>query len=318
VPRSQSFEEALSEWEEEFKRKRENKGEIPGVTTGIRELDLRTGGLPIGLITVVAARTGMGKSTFARHCLLAAVRKGVGSHIFSLEDNVGMFFDRMLSTLTKIDMEKIEWAWKCSTDELLELKSCKQHLRKLCSDRLRFSWADHRWTSDEVEREVKAHQNDLKTQLVVVDYLHHIYGVNDDHKGVAGILRSMQHSAKRLNAAYLVTSQITRGPEGKDVKDRRPKKHQMRDGGEEQAKLILLLYRPGEYREEPHDTLEINVAKNNKGKNNFTVISGWDGATNTISNFDKGMGPLVRGSNGRDKTRGPVAPPRQLPLARPF
>lgn len=79
-----------------------------GVPTGIPTIDAKTGGQPRGLVSVIAARPGKGKSTLALTFARAAVRAGEVSVIISYEDGGATYARRSLAELSGVEVTRIK------------------------------------------------------------------------------------------------------------------------------------------------------------------------------------------------------------------
>lgn len=101
----------LKEFESEvfdkIHRLRDDKRELPGLTYGIAAIDDLTGGMHPGEITVVGARTGVGKSSFALGASLAIAKLGFGVYYRSDEMRGYTIFGRTLSALSFVNGFKI-------------------------------------------------------------------------------------------------------------------------------------------------------------------------------------------------------------------
>lgn len=82
-----------------------NRGRL-GVPYGIPALDKLTGGLKPGQTMVVAGETGQGKSTYGMHMVKAALDRGIGVLLFSLEMDKEEIFDLLVSDICSVDRNK--------------------------------------------------------------------------------------------------------------------------------------------------------------------------------------------------------------------
>jgi replicative DNA helicase len=107
--------------------------------------------------------------------------------------------------------------------------------------------------------------------LVVVDYLQLARDpkANSREQEIGGISRAMKALAKELNLPVIVLSQLNREVERRPINNRRPVLADLRDSGqiEQDADLVLFVYRDEVYREESPDkgVAEVRVAKQRNG-----------------------------------------------------
>ncbi|MGL5635667.1 MAG: replicative DNA helicase, partial [Bacteroidales bacterium] len=82
---------------------RSSGNELPGITSGIDKLDYLIGGWDQSTLNVIAARPGMGKTSFILHLALQAVRKEKKALIFSLEMDAAQIGGRILQGQSGVD-----------------------------------------------------------------------------------------------------------------------------------------------------------------------------------------------------------------------
>ena len=124
--------------------------------------------------------------------------------------------------------------------------------------------------------------------LVVIDYLQLMQG--DSHNDnrvqeVAEITRGMKLMAKEMNVPVICCAQLSRGPEGRQVK--KPMLSDLRDSGsiEQDADTVLFIYRDEYYNTNKEagedqnsiDIVECIIAKNRHGSTGSVKLS-WSGA----------------------------------------
>lgn len=90
----------LKDYRDYIDKRLANPDEIEGITTGIKELDTITGGFKEGELSVLAARTSIGKTSIALHMALEAA-KLLNDHeyvyFFSLEMSANQLINRIIS-----------------------------------------------------------------------------------------------------------------------------------------------------------------------------------------------------------------------------
>lgn len=249
----------------------------PGIPTGLDQLDKMLGGIQRGIVTVAAARPGMGKSAFAMAVVDGASRAGYACHVFSLEDTRDAYADRVIARATRVPVESLR---SCNINAG-ERQNIDAHASEVCK---RKGWVvDDRSgiTAEEIVRSVRGEIRRSATQLVVVDYLQLVKPSTRDarHEQLGHIMQIFANAAKQDKVGYLVLSQVNRGCESRD--DKRPQLSDLKASGdiEEKAKAVLMLYRHSVYSEKSDDDrIEILIRKNNHGSTGF-VEAGWDAKT---------------------------------------
>lgn len=224
-----------------------------GVPTGIRAIDERIGGWQKSDLVIIAARPGMGKTSFvlsiARN---AAIDYAKPVAFFSLEMSATQIVHRLFSIETGIDSEKIskgkldETEWIQLTNKIGNLNNANL----IIDDTPALTVFDLRAKC----RRLK-HQHDI--QLVIVDYLQLMQGSNEKEKGkgtreqeISYISRSLKALAKELSIPVIALSQLSRAVETRANSSKRPMLSDLRESGsiEQDADMVLFIYRPEYYK----------------------------------------------------------------------
>ena len=268
--------------------------------TGISRLDDITNGLQRGIVTVVAARPGMGKSALALGVADAASAAGHGVHVFSLEDTGSVYADRTLARCSRAPVEDIRTARLKRGDMPRVVASAAELAGR--SDWLFEDVSDI--SAEALVRSVRRERARNETALVIVDYLtllHRPRRFEAMHDAVTQNIETLARAAKHDNMAYLVLSQLSRGVDRRA--DKRPIAADLRESGsiEERAKCILAMYRGSVYgepcagidydpddpndqrptREEWEKRADILILKNSNGRTG-NVRCRWDGPCTRI------------------------------------
>ncbi len=183
----------------------ENRGQM-GVMTGFTDFDKRTGGLKPGTMTVVAAETNGGKSTFALNIANFVATNSKSVLFYSLEMSEDEITDILFAMNARIsrnlfntgdftqgDIEKL-------TAHTSRLTNIPFHIRDTASP-----------TSDQIEADAADLAVGGNLKLVVVDYVQIIEARDQKasrEQQVAQIARAMRGMAKRLNVALILLSQL--------------------------------------------------------------------------------------------------------------
>lgn len=253
---------------------------ITPVSTGISDLDRVITGLNRSDLILLAARPGMGKTSFALNIakyVSCNVKKTVA--VFSLEMTKEQLASRLLSSEALVSGTTIRTG-KLSKEEWQRIWQATDILGKADL------YLDD--TPGITVPEIKAKLRRLKNiDLVVIDYLQLMStGRRSDNRvqEISEITRNLKVLAKELNVPVMCLSQLSRASEQRA--DHRPKLSDLRDSGsiEQDADIVLFLYREGYYdREEENTNAAIDqnsgeciVAKNRHGEMN-TVKLHWQG-----------------------------------------
>lgn len=250
---------------------------IPGISTGLVDLDRTILGLNKSELILIAARPGMGKTSIALNMALhAAMNLHKTVAIFSLEMSREQLVSRLLSSAASIPGQGL------LTGQLSE-----QQWRSIATAAQSLSETDIR-----IDDNPTLTVSDMNAQcrrvegldLVIIDYLQLMQSAGSGHswsnesrtQAVSDISRMMKIMAKELNVPVVCLSQLSRANEGRQ--DKRPVLSDLRESGsiEQDADVVIGLYREGYYNKEcerPNEA-EAIVLKNRKGSTG-TVLLSW-------------------------------------------
>ena len=256
---------------------------IPGLSTGLRDLDKKINGLNKSDLFLIAARPAMGKTAFALNLALNVAKKYQKTvAVFSLEMSREQLVMRLMANESFVELGK-----------LLTGKLTEEEWTKLAMASASLSQTDLRVDDNPsitvAEINAKCRRLD-NLGLVVIDYLQLMqgsgYGKASDNRVnvVSDISRSLKIMAKELNVPVICLSQLSRGPEGRT--DKRPMLSDLRESGaiEQDADEVIFLYRDEYYNEnsEEKGVAECIVAKNRHGEVG-TVKLQWVGQYQTFA-----------------------------------
>ncbi len=244
-----------------------SKQVITGLTTTYRDLDELTSGLQPADLIVVAGRPSMGKTTFAMNIAEhAAIKDTRPVLIFSMEMPGEALAMRMMSSLGRIDQHKVRTGklddedWPRITSAVSMLSSAAMFI----DDTPALSPGEIRARARRVAKEHGA------LGLIIIDYLQlmQLQGFKENRSmEISEISRSLKTLAKELHVPIIALSQLNRSLEQRV--DKRPSMSDLRDSGaiEQDADLILFIYRDEVYHENSPDkgTAEIIIAKQRNG-----------------------------------------------------
>ncbi len=260
---------------------------IPGMSTGLRDLDRAISGLNKSDLVLLAARPGMGKTSMALNILLEAGKKsGQSVAFFSLEMSREQLALRLISSECFVELKKLITG-KLSEADWEKVAVAADSLNRakiLIDDDPSVSVADILARCRRVE--------DLG--LVVIDYLQLMQSANGRTRSgdnrqqiVSDISRALKIMAKELNVPVLCASQLSRANESRQNK--RPMLSDLRESGaiEQDADIVLFLYREGYYEKdvENPNLAECIVAKNRHGETG-TIEVQWLPEFTTFSDLE--------------------------------
>ena len=242
---------------------------ITGVTTGFDQLDTKTSGWQKSDLIIVAARPSMGKTAFALNMVETALLSQEGPVlVFSLEMPAHALMMRLLSSLGKIPLKNIRDGSLTADDwDKLAKAAAKLKGRKLYID------DTPGLTPIEVRARTRrlAREHGENPALIMLDYLQlmHVSGSNEGRtQEISEISRSLKQVAREFNCPLLALSQLNRGVEQRPNK--RPMNSDLRESGaiEQDADVILFIYRDEYYNEESPDkgVAEIIIGKQRNGE----------------------------------------------------
>ncbi len=247
---------------------------ITGVPTGYRDLDERLSGLQPSNLVIVGARPGMGKTSFALGLAAhAAVERRIPALVFSLEMSHLELTQRMLCAEARVDSTRMR------NGRLLESDWPKisQAIGRLGEAPL---YIDDNPNLTVMDIRAKARRLASRTGLglVVVDYLQLMSGrssAENRQVEVSEISRGLKILARELDVPVVALSQLSRNLETRA--DKRPVLADLRESGslEQDADVVLFLYRDELYNSESADRgiAEVIVAKHRNGPTGVTQLA---------------------------------------------
>ena len=270
---------------------------LHGIPTGYTEFDKITNGLQNSDLIILAARPGVGKTSFAMNVVIhAATEENRKCAIFSLEMSKEQLMQRAMCSLAKVSMAKA-LNGTMTPDEWKRIMSASKKLEQ--SGLYIVAGAGMKPLDVLTQcRRLKAREG---LDLIMVDYLQLMEsGSKKDQSrqnDVSDISRKLKQTAQELNVPLIALSQLSRNVEDASRKDHRPVISDLRDSGaiEQDADIVLLLYNPEKYNDvEPQDepgTIELIIAKHRNGQQG-TVKLRWIGEYTTFVNpGDKSAAP---------------------------
>jgi replicative DNA helicase len=267
----------------------ESDNSIPGLPTGLPELDKTILGLSGGELVLVASRPGMGKTSIALNITLNIAKHSKKTvAVFSLEMAREQLVTRLLANEGMVDSQKL-LTGKLNDDEWRRLAAAASVISATdirIDDNPTLSVAD-------MNAQCRRLAN---LGLVVIDYLQLMQSAGSGHnwsnesrtQAVSDMSRMLKIMAKELNVPVLCLSQLSRANESRQ--DKRPMLSDLRESGaiEQDADVVIGLYRDGYYNREcerPNEA-EAIVLKNRHGETGVIPLL-WLPEYTTFAALDK-------------------------------
>lgn len=251
----------------------------PGLATGIEPLDRLTLGWQPGWLVLLAARPSMGKSALAHQIAREVARRSGPVLIVSAEMSQEEIYLRLLALESGVSSFRLRRGGLAPGEVQAVIQAAERlsDLPMFFLDRPPITTATIRARAQEL-----AATSGLR--LVVVDYLQLLAPIDPSQPRVAQlgeISLALKTLARRLEVPVLALSQLSRAPEQRPQK--RPQLADLRESGalEQDADLVVLLYRPEHYPElakpENRGLAELIVAKNRHGPTGLVRLD-WEAA----------------------------------------
>ncbi|HEX5337977.1 MAG TPA: replicative DNA helicase [Gallionella sp.] len=248
---------------------RDNSSDVTGTATGFVDLDRMTSGLQPGDLIIVAGRPSMGKTAFSINIAEnVALDTKLPVAIFSMEMGGAQLAMRMLGSVGRLNQHDLRTGrlqdddWGRLTHALGRLNDAPLFIDETAG----LSSLDLR------ARSRRLHRQHGKLGLIVVDYLQLMTsnagkGGENRASEISEISRSLKALAKELQVPVIALSQLNRSLEQRPNK--RPVMSDLRESGaiEQDADLILFIYRDEVYNKESPDKgkAEIIIGKQRNG-----------------------------------------------------
>ena len=253
---SELMQESLTLMEQLSKEKKH----IQGVPTGFESVDRILSGMRGGDLVILAARPGIGKTSFALNVAVNAAKSGAAVAFFSLEMPCEQLIQKIMCTEARVNLKKMRDGRLSSADW--------QQLIRACSslNKLDFSIDDSSSLNiTQLRAKARRQMRGKEKGLIVVDYLQLMQAsksYNERHREVGEITRGLKILAKDLNVPIIALSQLSRRSEDREGK--RPQLSDLRESGsiEQDADVVLFIDRSvNEQEAESPKRPDLGVAK---------------------------------------------------------
>ncbi len=260
--------EALGGTFEAIEKAYDNKNSLTGLTTGFVDLNRELGGLQPTDLILVAGRPGGGKTAMGLSLARATAGDGAKVLILSLEMSTIQLVLRFLCSEARVDSQSVKSGYLSGSDwqRLTAAAGRLSNMEIYLDDSAAL-------TVMEARAKARRLQVEKGLDLVIIDYLQLMHGSTKGNREqeVAGITRGLKALAKELKVPVVALSQLSRAVESRATREFRPQLSDLRESGsqEQDADVVLLLYRPSMYREdlspEDQNIAEIIIAKQRNG-----------------------------------------------------
>lgn len=252
-----------------------NKGQLTGLSTGFRNIDMQISGLQKSDLILIAARPSMGKTALGVNMGYNVARYKNSDDkypnkvaVFSLEMSKLQLNQRLLAMASGMNLQDIisgnienqdDW------DRLLKGFYLLNEIPMYIDDTSSIS-------IQELRSKCRRMKMEHGLDLIVIDYLQ-LMTVEDKKSGenrqqeISAISRGLKGLAKEMECPVIALSQLSRKAESRE--GARPMMSDMRESGaiEQDADIVMLLYREDYYNKETENQniTEVNIAKHRNG-----------------------------------------------------
>lgn len=237
--------QAINEVISKFELIEKDKTALAGLKTGFYGLDLLTNGLQKSDLVLIAARPGVGKTSFAMNIINNIALNGGSCAVFSLEMSASQLMQRAICSTAMVPMSKAlkgelsSQEWKLILEAKNKLSKAKIFIDDSALNR-----------PVDILSKCRRIQREHGLDVVMIDYLQLMSsGTKTDNRQteVSEISRNLKIAAKELNVPILCLSQLSRAVEGR--KGNRPVLSDLRESGaiEQDADIVMFIHNPDMY-----------------------------------------------------------------------
>jgi replicative DNA helicase len=254
---------------------RGNPDKLPGLSTGLSDLDQMTNGHQGGELVIIGGRPGQGKTSLL---LLMAEALAMTTHerrddgkggslVFSLEMPREQLVQRLWCGRAHIDLRRLQRG-SLTNEELVALSATQKEL----AGRMQIHIDDNaNIRVSEMRSKARRYVRQYGVECIFVDYLQLMKDDDrlDRHLQIANITRGLKLMARELNVPVVAGAQLNRGVEQRNAKMNRPQLMDLRESGsqEQDADKVYLLWpdQDPQYDSQPCQPYKICVAKQRNG-----------------------------------------------------
>lgn len=241
--------------------------------TGIFDLDAVTNGLHPEEFTVIGARPGVGKTTFALQIANKIAEKGVAVGIVSLEMSNTQLIEKLIARNSNVDSNKIRIGNLDDTEQLKVSTAIGE------ISEIPFFINTRARSIQDIELYARRLKNKSNLGLLIIDYIQLVKSknkFNSREQEVAEISRSLKLLSLELQIPIIGLCQLNRNAARTTI----PTLADLRESGaiEQDADNVIFLYKENDDEEEPKtvENIAIDLQKQRAG-----------GLTKVVVRFDK-------------------------------
>lgn len=247
-----------------------NPKEFNGIDTGLKSLNVITGGWQNSDLIILGAPSGLGKTAFALNLALAAAKSGKGVGFFTMEMKDTQLMNRLYSMDSLVPLDFIKKA-NLSNSQLEQVVAASNSIARLPL------YIDQEPNISVFELRAKARKMKSKhgIGIIFVDYLQLMKGEGNNRElEVASISRGLKGLAKSLDIPIVALSQLNSNGEVRESK-----------AIEHDANILMVLKRSdykkseGEIDHSLANTAELDIVKNRDGASGVSVLLNTDLST---------------------------------------
>lgn len=227
--------------------------------TGIFDLDDVTNGLHREELTVIGARPGMGKTSFALNIAEKNANKNFLVGFVSLEMSKTQIIQKLISKVARVDSNKLR------TGKLEEAESIKVIEASNKISNLKLDITTEAKSIQDIEIYAKRKKNKENLGLLIIDYLQLITNkekTQTREQEIASITRSLKLLSLELNIPIIALSQLSR-----NSSNSKPTLTDLRESGaiEQDADNVIFLYKENEEENKVVEDITLDLQKQRAG-----------------------------------------------------
>ena len=265
LQRARRLQDVLGQYIDDLQGRYDREDAGSGISTGFVDIDRRIpGGMDEGWLVILAARPGMGKTSLALQFAMAFAEAGHPALVLSQEMPGMQIGERLLSAQSRVNSESMRTArlsdedWQKVTFGLGRIHTAPVWIDEQPALRI-----------EQVRTKCRQVKRSGGLRLVVIDYLQLMVGDGENRtREMTTITAGLKALAKELRVTIIALSQLNRQVENRPNK--RPIMSDLRESGsiEQDADLILGLYRDDMYRDDSEfmGLAELLFLKHRSGK----------------------------------------------------
>lgn len=263
----------------------DNGGKLPGITTGLKELDEILGGWHDSDLTIIGGRPAMGKTAFLLGVAEAAAEAGYPVGVISAEQPAVQLGVRRIALASGVGAQSIR-SGQFAEEDWAKLGAGVSRAK----DRDMWIYDRSAVTLDELIGVARKWRHTHGIKLLLVDYAQRITVPGADRiTEVSQVARGLKNLARDLQIPVVTLAQVIKGVDTRD--DKRPNAGDLANSDEltREADQILMLYRDEVYHRDSQDRgiAEVLIEKNRHGPTGYKRVA-FHGETMRFANLCRG------------------------------